>query len=225
MARSATSRSTASASGARTSSAPSLKALLDDGAVAIVFDLRDNPGGYIDAAQKIASEFIGSGLIFSQESSGGDKKDWESTGDGLATDPKLPLAVLVNGGSASASEIVAAALKESGRGVIIGEPTYGKNTVQVWTELVDHSGVRITISRWFTPDHNSVAPDGVQPDVIVARPRRDTGRPGSRPRPSHHRADGSGGPHPVAAGGRVGGHCALSGRLLASGPTKGGGVQ
>jgi carboxyl-terminal processing protease len=54
--------------------------------------------------------------------------------------------------------------------VIVGEPTYGKNTVQVWTELVDHSGVRITISRWFTPDHNTVAPDGVQPDLLVARP-------------------------------------------------------
>ena len=148
----------------------SLQALLKDGAVSIVFDLRDNPGGYIDAAQKIASEFIGSGLIFSQESSGGDKKPWEATGDGLATDPKLPLAVLVNGGSASASEIVAAALKETGRGVIIGQPTYGKNTVQVWTDLVDHGGVRITISRWFTPKHNSVAPDGVQPDITVAVP-------------------------------------------------------
>jgi carboxyl-terminal processing protease len=147
-----------------------LRALLDDGAVSIVFDLRDNGGGYIDAAQKIASEFIGSGLIFSQESSGGEKRNWDATGDGLATGPSVPLAVLVNGGSASASEIVAAALKESGRGVIIGEPTYGKNTVQVWTELVDHSGVRITISRWFTPDHNSVAPDGVQPDVTVAVP-------------------------------------------------------
>ena len=147
-----------------------LGALLDDGAASIIFDLRDNPGGYIDAAQKIASEFIKSGLIFSQESSGGEKKRWEATGDGLATDPKLPLAVLVNGGSASASEIVAAALKESGRGVIIGQPTYGKNTVQVWTELVDHSGVRITISRWFTPDHHSVAPDGVQPDVAVEVP-------------------------------------------------------
>jgi carboxyl-terminal processing protease len=148
----------------------SLGALLDDGAVSIIFDLRDNPGGFIDAAQKIASEFVGSGLIFSQESSGDKSKDWEATGDGLATDEDLPLAVLVNGGSASASEIVAAAIKERGRGVIVGEPTYGKNTVQVWTELVDHSGVRITISRWFTPDHNSVAPDGVQPDVLVARP-------------------------------------------------------
>jgi len=147
-----------------------LGALLDEGAVSIIFDLRDNPGGYIDAAQKIASEFIGSGLIFSQESSGGEKKRWEATGDGLATDPNLPLAVLVNGGSASASEIVAGALQETGRGVIIGQPTYGKNTVQVWTELVDHSGVRITISRWFTPDHHSVAPDGIQPDVAVEVP-------------------------------------------------------
>lgn len=147
-----------------------LDALLDEGAVSIIFDLRDNPGGYIDAAQKIASEFIGSGLIFSQESSGGEKKRWEATGDGLATNRGLPLAVLVNGGSASASEIVAAALKETGRGVIIGQPTYGKNTVQVWTELVDHSGVRITISRWFTPDHHSVAPDGIQPDVAVEVP-------------------------------------------------------
>ena len=147
-----------------------LAALLDDGATSIVFDLRDNPGGYINAAEKIASEFIGSGLIFSQESSGGEKKRWEATGDGLATDTSLPLAVLVNGGSASASEIVSAALKETGRGVLIGQPTYGKNTVQVWTELVDHSGVRITISRWFTPQHHSVAPDGVQPDITVEVP-------------------------------------------------------
>jgi len=147
-----------------------LQSLLDDGAVSIIFDLRDNPGGYIDAAQKIASEFIGSGLIFSQESSGGETKRWEATGDGLASDPSLPLMVLVNGGSASASEIVAAALKESARGVIVGQPTFGKNTVQVWTELVDHSGVRITISRWFTPDHHSVAPDGVQPDIAVEVP-------------------------------------------------------
>ncbi len=147
-----------------------LRALLDDGAVSIIFDLRDNPGGFIDAAQKVASEFIESGLIFSQESSGGDKKRWEATGDGLATDPDLPLAVLVNGGSASASEIVAAALEETGRGLLIGQPTYGKNTVQVWAELVDDSGVRITISRWFTPQHHSVAPDGVQPDITVEVP-------------------------------------------------------
>lgn len=146
-----------------------LRGLLDGGAVSIVFDLRDNPGGYIDAAQKIASEFIGSGLIFTQESSG-EVKRWESTGDGLATNTSLRVAVLVNKGSASASEIVAAALKETHRATIIGQPTYGKNTVQVWAPLANNGGVRITISRWFTPDHHSVAPDGVQPDIKVDIP-------------------------------------------------------
>ena len=143
--------------------------LLDQGADQIVFDLRDNPGGYIDAAQNIASQFIGDGLIFTQESAGDEVKEYPSTGEGIATDPDLPLAVLVNGGSASASEIVAAALQEHGRGTIVGEPTFGKNTVQVWGRLENDGGVRITISRWFTPEHNSVAPDGIQPDVTAAR--------------------------------------------------------
>jgi carboxyl-terminal processing protease len=146
-----------------------LQELLDDGADQIVFDLRDNPGGYIDAAQKIASQFIGDGLIFTQESAGGNVRRYESTGDGIATDPDLPVAVLVNGGSASASEIVAAALDEHDRATLIGEPTFGKNTVQVWGRLQNEGGVRITISRWFTPDHNSVAPDGIQPDISAAR--------------------------------------------------------
>jgi carboxyl-terminal processing protease len=78
--------------------------------------------------------------------------------------------VLVNNGSASASEIVSAALLEHGRATLIGQHTYGKNTVQVWTELENHGGVRITISRWFTPDHHSVAPDGVQPQIAVNVP-------------------------------------------------------
>jgi carboxyl-terminal processing protease len=134
-----------------------------------VFDLRDNPGGYIDAAQQIASQFIGSGVIFTQESAGDDVRVYESTGEGVATDPDIPLVVLVNGGSASASEIVAAALDESGRATIVGEPSFGKNTVQVWSRLENEGGVRITISRWFTPEHNSVAPDGIQPHIAAAR--------------------------------------------------------
>jgi len=143
--------------------------LLDQGADQIVFDLRDNPGGYIDAAQQIASQFIGDGLIFTQESAGNDIKRYESTGTGVATDPEIEVVVLINGGSASASEIVAAALQERGRATLVGEPTFGKNTVQVWGRLENDGGVRITISRWFTPEHNSVAPDGVQPDVAAAR--------------------------------------------------------
>jgi carboxyl-terminal processing protease len=158
--------------------ATGLADLLEQGADQIVFDLRDNPGGYIDAAQEVASQFIDEGLIFTQESAGDDVKQYRATGDGVATDPDLPVVVLVNGGSASASEIVAAALQESGRATIIGEPTFGKNTVQVWGRLENEGGVRITISRWFTPEHNSVAPEGIQPDVPAARtaetpPERD----------------------------------------------------
>lgn len=149
--------------------ASALAGLLDDGADQIVFDLRNNPGGYINAAQEIASQFIDDGLIFIQESAGNDVKRYESTGAGIATDADLPVAVLVNGGSASASEIVAAALQERGRATLIGEPTFGKNTVQVWGRLENDGGIRITISRWFTPDHNSVAPDGIQPDIVAAR--------------------------------------------------------
>jgi len=149
--------------------AAGLQVLLDQGADQVVFDLRDNPGGYIDAAQQIASQFIADGLIFTQESADDDVKRYESTGAGIATDPDLPLVLLVNGGSASASEIVAAALQETGRATLIGEPTFGKNTVQVWGRLQNDGGVRITISRWFTPEHNSVAPDGVQPDIDATR--------------------------------------------------------
>jgi carboxyl-terminal processing protease len=136
--------------------AAGLADLLEQGADQIVFDLRDNPGGYIDAAQEIASQFLDDGLIFVQESAGDDVKEYTSTGEGVATDPDLPVAVLVNGGSASASEIVAGALQDRGRATLIGEPTFGKNTVQVWARLENQGGIRITISRWFTPDHNSV---------------------------------------------------------------------
>ena len=149
-----------------------LKSLIDDGARKIIFDLRGNPGGYIEAARKIASEFVDSGVVFTQESSGDDDTTWEALpGYGVATDKSIPVVVLVNNGSASASEIVSAALKELGRATIIGQHTFGKNTVQVWAPLKNDGGVRITISRWFTPDHHSVHPDGVQPDIVVDVPK------------------------------------------------------
>jgi len=149
--------------------AAALEDLIEEGADQIVFDLRDNPGGYIDAAQKIASQFIDDGLIFTQESAGNDIREYASTGEGIATDRDLPVVVLINPGSASASEIVAGALQETDRATLIGEPTFGKNTVQVWGRLENDAGVRITISRWFTPQHNSVAPNGLQPDIAVSR--------------------------------------------------------
>jgi len=149
-----------------------LKDLLGKGATQIVFDLRGNPGGYIESAQKIASEFVSRGLLFTQESTGGDVTRWTAQGGGLATNPKIPVVVLINNGSASASEIVSAALKEVHRATLIGEHTFGKNTVQIWAPLQDGAagGVRITISRWFPPNHDSVHPNGVLPDVAVTIP-------------------------------------------------------
>jgi carboxyl-terminal processing protease len=81
----------------------------------------------------------------------------------------------VDGGSASASEIVAAALQEHGRATILGEPSFGKNTVQIWNDLPNGGGLRLTTDRWFTPEHNSVAPDGVRPDLVVAGPEDPAG--------------------------------------------------
>jgi len=150
--------------------ADGLGQLLEQGAQQIVFDLRGNPGGYIEAARAIASQFIGEGVIFSQESAGDQVKTWTAEGAGLAIDPAIEVVVLTNGGTASASEIVTAALKEHHRATVIGQPTFGKDTVQVWAALENGGGVRITISRWFTPEHNSVAPSGIAPDIAVEAP-------------------------------------------------------
>ena len=150
-----------------------LQSLLDQGADGIVFDLRGNPGGYIVAAQGIGSEFVASGeLLFTVESDG-NVQEWRSE-SGILQSGQVPVVVLVDGGSASASEIVAAALQEHDRATIVGEPTFGKNTVQIWNSLPNGGGLRLTTDRWFTPNHNSVAPDGVEPDVVVPAPADPT---------------------------------------------------
>lgn len=143
--------------------------LRDRGATAFILDLRSNPGGYISAAQSIASQFVPSGELLFTVESGDDVQEWRSQG-GLLDDPAIPLVVLVNRGSASASEIVAGALQDHARGTIVGEATFGKNTVQVWRDLPNGGGLRITTDRWFTPDHRSASPDGIRPDVLVASP-------------------------------------------------------
>ncbi len=146
-----------------------LQSLLDQGATGIVFDLRSNPGGYIVAAQGIASQFVNSGELLFTVESGEDVQEWRAE-SGIAQSDAIEVIVLVDGGSASASEIVAAALQETGRATILGEPTFGKNTVQIWRDLPNGGGLRLTTDRWFTPEHNSAAPDGILPDVTVAAP-------------------------------------------------------
>jgi carboxyl-terminal processing protease len=146
-----------------------LSGLLDQGAAGIVFDLRSNPGGYIVAAQGIASQFIAEGELLFTVESGEDVAEWRAE-SGVAQREDIEVVVLVDGGSASASEIVAAALQEYDRATIVGTPTFGKNTVQVWNDLPNGGGLRLTTDRWYTPQHNSVAPDGIQPDIVVEAP-------------------------------------------------------
>ncbi len=141
--------------------------LLSQGASDIVLDLRGNPGGYIHAAQAVASEFLPAGTLLFTVEHEGSVQPYPAEADGLAVSTDIGLVVLVDAGSASASEIVAAALQETDRATLVGEPTFGKNTVQIWNDLPNGGGLRLTTDRWFTPTHDSVADGGIAPDVVV----------------------------------------------------------
>jgi carboxyl-terminal processing protease len=137
----------------------------------LVFDLRNNPGGLLDEAVFVGSQFIADGVITIEREKGGTEQVFEAQPDGVAT--KVPLAVLVNGGSASASEIVAGAIQENKRGVLIGEQTFGKGTVQIPYTLSDSSELRVTIAEWLTPKGQQINHEGIIPDVVVKRTQSD----------------------------------------------------
>ncbi|HUY18496.1 MAG TPA: S41 family peptidase [Candidatus Binataceae bacterium] len=136
----------------------------------LVLDLRDDPGGLLDQAVRVVDEFINGGLIVytqgrseSQEQKyfAHKKKDFYS----------YPMVVLVNGGSASASEIVAGALQDQGRAIVEGTQTFGKGSVQTILPLDDHSALRLTTARYFTPNGRSIQAVGITPDVTVEPPK------------------------------------------------------
>jgi carboxyl-terminal processing protease len=148
-----------------------LKADLDEGRTRIILDLRGNPGGFVDAARRVASQFVKDGPIFWQEDSKGTQTPTAAEADGIATDPSIKLAVLIDRGSASASEIVAGALQDLGRATLIGEKSYGKGTVQQWTDLGrEGGGLKLTVAKWLTPEKRWIHHVGVLPDVAVAVP-------------------------------------------------------
>jgi carboxyl-terminal processing protease len=148
-----------------------VQAALDKGQTKLIVDLRGNPGGFVTAARTVASTFIEDGPIFWEEDADGDVTPTESLGDGVATDPKIEVVVLIDRGSASASEIVAGALQDTGRATLIGETSYGKGTVQTWIELDDDAGgVKLTVAKWLTPDKRWIHRVGVVPDVAVEVP-------------------------------------------------------
>ncbi|MEX1169755.1 MAG: S41 family peptidase [Chloroflexota bacterium] len=137
----------------------------------LILDLRGNPGGYVTAARSIASQFIGSGVIFWEQDADEGQIATEAHSDGLAIDPALQIVCLIDGGTASASEIVAAALQDTGRATLVGQASFGKGTVQQWQELSGEGGAfRITVARWLTPEKRWIHEVGLTPDVVVTLP-------------------------------------------------------
>ncbi len=139
------------------------------GQKALLIDLRGNPGGFVTAARDIASQFLASGTVFWEQDAAGNLTEVTAEPGGAATDASIKVVVLVDGGTASASEIVSAALHDHGRAQLVGSKTYGKGTVQQWTQLEgDSGGFRLTIARWLTPDKVWIHGVGITPDIVVA---------------------------------------------------------
>lgn len=140
--------------------------LLDAGAENIILDLQYNPGGLLDASVEIASEFIGDGLILSTQAPD-QTVEFAAIPGGVATDDSVKVYVLINRGSASASEVVAGALQDTDRATVIGENSFGKNTVQRQFLLTNGGALKVTIARWVTPDGNDYGITGLTPDITV----------------------------------------------------------
>ncbi len=142
-----------------------LTELQEQGAKSFVLDLRGNGGGLLDAAVDIASQFLSGGVVVREDRQNeGEREYGVRSGGKLLEDP---LVVLVNGGTASASEIVAGALQDYNRASLIGEKTFGKGSVQLIYELSDKSRLHVTVAKWFTPNRNQIDGAGLVPDVEV----------------------------------------------------------
>jgi carboxyl-terminal processing protease len=141
-----------------------LDELLDQNPIGLILDLRNNPGGFLNQAVSVADEFLPAGVVLIEKSNEFERA-FESTDQGLADD--VPLVVLTNAGSASASEIVAGAIQDRDRGVLIGETTFGKGSVQQVYRLSNGSELRVTVARWYTPDEQPIHGNGLDPDIAV----------------------------------------------------------
>ena len=148
-----------------------LTQLQSQGATSLVVDLRNNPGGLIGAAVEVASQFIDTGVILYQRDAQGNDQPFPPKSGGLAT--ASPLAVLVNGGTASAAEIVAGALSDHRRALLIGEKTFGKGSIQTVHELSDHSSIHVTTAHWLTPQGHEIEGAGLIPDLEVPLTQED----------------------------------------------------
>ena len=138
----------------------------------VILDLRFNGGGYLEGAVDIVSEFIEKGEVVSVKKRNPDDSEVIYV-NGKARMTNVPLVVLINKGSASASEIVAGAIQDHERGIVIGETSFGKGTVQEVENLIDGSSLRITIAKWYTPNNRNISEIGIEPNIIIERKAED----------------------------------------------------
>ncbi|MFZ6026078.1 MAG: S41 family peptidase [Chloroflexota bacterium] len=149
-----------------------LKELLPQEPKGLILDLRNNGGGYLQTAVEVASQFLDDGVVLYEIYNDKPRQTYEVKGNGLATE--IPMVVLINQYSASASEILAGAIQDHGRGQLVGVQSYGKGSVQNWIPLRDDQGaVRVTIARWLTPDERLIHEVGLTPDVLVELAEED----------------------------------------------------
>ncbi len=148
-----------------------LQDLRGSGVTRLIVDMRDNPGGVLDAAVDVASQFLREGVVLYEDRRDEAERFYAVKKGGLALD--LPLVVLANGGTASASEIVAGALQDYQRGPLIGERTFGKGSVQLVYDLSDQSSLHVTVARWLTPNRHRIDGQGLLPDIEVALSEAD----------------------------------------------------
>ncbi len=143
-----------------------LSTLMDHNPRGLILDLRGNGGGYLNTAVEVTSEFLAEGVVLTERFGDGEAEVYQARSGGLATE--IPMVVLIDAGSASASEIVAGALQDHGRAILIGETTYGKGSVQDWVTLDGDGGaVRVTVARWYTPNDRQINEAGLKPDLEV----------------------------------------------------------
>jgi carboxyl-terminal processing protease len=141
------------------------------GANALILDLRNDPGGLLNQAVAVSDLFLDKGQLIVYTRGRQKDQDLRFTAEQSGGLPKLPMVVLVNGGSASASEIVAGALQDWKRAVILGTQTFGKGSVQTVIPLSDGSGLRLTTAKYFTPKGRSIHGSGITPDIVVEIPK------------------------------------------------------
>jgi len=148
-----------------------LKDLKAQGATRLILDLRNNSGGLLQTAIDVASQFLSDGVVLYEQRRDQEEQSYPVRRGGNATD--IPPVVLINAGTASASEIVAGAIQDSGRGVLIGESTFGKGSVQLVYDLSDQSSLHVTVAHWFTPNRHEITGNGLSPDIVVTLTEED----------------------------------------------------